>query len=133
METKNSAMNKIRSFFMIATALATGWFVVSQGELSAAQKKETVPQSAAMGRLIIKRAPNLGPTVVGLKIDGKDVDKLGYNRTYNAPISAGSHVLTTWPVVSLDGAKPVDLQINVEAGKTYTFTARRLDIQVVLR
>src|SRR5262245_43064624 len=126
-------MNKIRSFSLVAAALAIGWMVASQGDLSAAQKKETGPQSSAMGRLIIKRAPNLGPTIVGIKIDGKDVDKLGFNRTYDAPISAGSHVLTTWPVVSLDGARPVDMQINVEAGKTYTYTAKRLDIQIVLR
>ncbi len=129
-------MNKIRNFLLVAAALAIGWFVVGQAELFAAQKKEMPAMAAApqaMGTLVIKRAPNLGPTIVGLKIDGKEVDKISYNRSYNAPISAGAHVLTTWPVVSLDGARPVDLQINVEPGKTYMFTARRLDIQVVLR
>lgn len=129
-------MNKIRNFSLIAAALAIGWSVVGQAELFAAQKKETPALAAApqaMGTLVIKRAPNLGPTIVGLKIDGRDVDKLSYNRIYSAPISAGSHVVTTWPVVSLDGARPVDTRINIEAGKTYTFTARRQDIQIVLR
>jgi hypothetical protein len=129
-------MNKIRNLSLVAAALAIGWLVVGQAELFAAQKKETPAMAAAplaMGTLVIKRAPNLGPTVVGLKIDGQDVAKIGYNRSYNAPISAGSHVLTTWPVVSLDGARPVELRVNVEPGKTYTFTAGRQDIQIVLR
>lgn len=128
-------MNKIRNFSLVAAALAIG-FVVGQAELFAAQKKEMPAMAAApqaTGTLVVKRAPNLGPTIVGLKIDGRDVDKIGYNRSYNAPISAGSHVLTTWPVVSRDGARPVDTRIDVESGKTYTLTASRLDIQIVLR
>jgi hypothetical protein len=127
-------MKNIRKFALVSAGLAIVWLIADQANLFAAQRKETVAAGApAMGRLVINRAPNLGPTIVGLKIDGRDVDKISYNRRYDAPIAAGPHVLTTWPVVSLDGARPVDMQVNIEAGKTYTFTARRLDIQVVLR
>jgi len=134
-------MNKIRSFSLVAATLAVGWLVVGQGNLCAAgkaspnmaQKKEMPTASQATGHLVVKRAANLGATIVGLKIDGKEVDRITYNRTYDAPISAGSHVLTTYPVVSYENARPVDMQINVAPGKTYTFTAKRSDIQVVLR
>ena len=127
-------MNKIRCYSLIAATLAVGLLVVvSQGNLSAAQKKEMAPAAQGMGHLVVKRAANLGATIVGLKIDGKEVDRISYNRTYSAPISAGAHVLTSYPVVSYENARPVDTRINVEAGKTYTFTAKRSDIQVVLR
>src|SRR5690349_6628639 len=97
---KVQPMNKIRNFSLVAAALAIGWFVVGQAELFGAQKKEMPAAMApAMGRLVINRGPNLGPTIIGLKIDGKDVDKITYNRKYDAPISAGAHVLTTWPVI----------------------------------
>jgi len=111
---------------LLGCALATG-------TLSAAEKKASAPNDKGMGRLVIKRAANLGPTVVGLKVDGVPTDKISYNRTYNAPIAAGSHVLTVYPVISLEGAKPTDTHLNVEPGKTYTFTAARKDIQIVLK
>ncbi len=111
---------------LIGCALATG-------TLTAAGKKAAPQAEKGTGRLIIRRAPNLGPTVVGLKIDGVPTDKISYNRTYNAPIAAGSHVLTVYPVVSLEGAKPTDTHVNVEPGKTYTFTAARKDIQIILK
>jgi hypothetical protein len=129
-------MNKIRTFSLIAATLAIGAVIVGQSDLFAAQKKEmpaAVQTTQGVGRLIIVRAANLGPTIVGLKIDGKDVDKISYNRRYDAPIAAGAHVLTVYPVVSYEGARPVDARINVEPGKTYTFTAARKDIQVVLK
>ncbi len=131
-------MNTIRyQCWMNARAMAVGLVcglvgcALATGTLSAAEK---APQNdKGMGRLIIKRAPNLGPTIVGLKIDGVQTDKITYNRSYNAPIAAGAHVLTVYPVVSLEGARPTDTHVNVEPGKTYTFTAARKDIQVVLR
>ena len=114
-------MNKIRTFSLIAATLAIGAVIVGQSDLFAAQKKEmpaAVQTTQGVGRLIIVRAANLGPTIVGLKIDGKDVDKISYNRRYDAPIAAGAHVLTVYPVVSYEGARPVDARINVEPGKT---------------
>ena len=98
-----------------------------------AAEKAAAQSGTAMGRLVIKRGPNLGPTIVGLKIDGVETEKISYNRTYNAPIAAGSHVLTVYPVVSLEGARPTETRVNIEAGKTYTFTALRKDIQIVLK
>jgi hypothetical protein len=70
---------------------------------------------------------------VGLKIDGKEAAKLSYNRSYDAPLAAGPHTLTVYPVVSRGGAKPTETRVNVEPGKTYRFTAARKDIQLVLQ
>ena len=69
---------------------------------------------------------------MGLKIDGKEAAQITYNRRYDAPLAAGSHTLTVYPVVSR-GAKPTEIRVNVEPGRTYTFTAARQDIQLVLQ
>jgi len=133
-------MNTIRyQWWMGAQAMVIGLVcgligcALATEALSAAEKKASTQSDQAMGRLVIKRAANLGPTIVGLKIDGVQTDQISYNRTYNAPIAAGSHVLTVYPVVSREGAKPTETRVNVEAGKTYTFTAAREDIQIVLK
>ena len=70
---------------------------------------------------------------MGLKIDGKEAAQLTYNRSYDAPLAAGPHTLTVYPVVSLEGAKPTEIRVNVEPGKTYKFTAARKDIQLILK
>jgi hypothetical protein len=36
-------------------------------------------------------------------------------------------------VNSLEDAKPSERQVTVESGRTYTFTAKRQDIQLVLK
>jgi hypothetical protein len=126
-------MKTIRNLSLIAAGAAIGWLIVSQGDLLAAQKKETATASPAVGHLVVKRAANLGATIVGLKVDGKEVDRITYNRSYSASIPAGSHVLTSYPVNSYENARPVDMRITVAPGKTYTFTAKRNDIEVVLR
>jgi len=136
MQMKDGEMKKICSFSLIAAALAIGLIIVNQGDLFAGQKKEApagIQMAQGVGRLVIVRAANLGATIVGLKIDGKEVDRITYNRRYDAPIAAGTHVLTTYPVVSYENARPVEARINIEPGRTYSFTAKRLDIQVVLR
>jgi len=133
-------MNTIRyQWWMGAQAMVIGLVcgligcALATETLSAAEKKASTQSDQAMGRLIIRRAPNLGPTIVGLIIDGVQTDKITYNRSYDAPIAAGSHVLTVYPVVSLEGAKPTETHVNIEAGKTHTFTATRKDIQIVLK
>src|SRR5436190_15685729 len=96
-------MKGIHNLLVIAATLGIGWVFVGEGNLIAAEKAApTAAKVQGSGRLVINRAPNLGPTIVGLKIDGREVDKITYNRRYNAPISAGSHILTVWPVVSYE-------------------------------
>ena len=138
---QNAAMNKINphlqrsSLMLIVTCLAIGLFLGYPVNASAAGKESPAPvqNELAAGRLVIMRSATLGPTIVGLKIDGKEVAQISYNRSYNAPLAAGSHILTVYPVVSLEGAKPTEIRVNVEPGKTYKFTAARQDIQLVLQ
>ena len=134
-------MNKINTYLqrsnlvLIVTCLAIGLFIGHPVCASAAGKGSPAPAENVMaaGRLVIVRSATLGPTIVGLKIDGKDAAQITYNRRYDAPLAAGSHILTVYPVVSLKGAKPTETRVNVEPGKTYKFTAARQDIQLVLQ
>jgi hypothetical protein len=120
---------------VILASLAIGWLLPGSEVVSAAGKPSPPPaqDTQPAGRLVIVRSASLGPTVVGLKIDGVQTATITYNRRYDAPLAAGAHILTVYPVVSLKGARPTDTRVNVEPGKTYTFTAARDDIQIVLK
>ena len=123
------------ALLLFAACMALAGLLLGSESLSAADKASAVPRQtgAAPGRLVIVRSASLGPTVVGLKVDGVQTARISYNRRYDEPIAAGSHVLTVYPVTSLEGAKPTETRINVQPGKTYTFTAARDDIQIVLK
>jgi len=114
---------------IVVVSLALACLTIT-AHISAAGKPSS---DVAAGRLIIVRAVNLGPTLVGLKIDGVEMHPIAYNRRYDAPIAAGSHVLTVFPVISREGSKPTEKRLNVEPGKTYTFTAKRSDILIILQ
>ena len=134
-------MNKINphlqhsSLMLIVICLAIGLFLGHPVNALAAGKGSPAPaqNELAAVRLVIVRSATLGPTIVGLKIDGKEAAQITYNRRYDAPLAAGSHTLTVYPVVSLKGAKPTETRVNVEPGKTYKFTAARQDIQLILQ
>jgi hypothetical protein len=124
-----------RSTLLLVVSLATGWCLTCSVSLSAADKKSpTRPQGTQpAGRLVVVRSATLGPTIVALKIDGVLADQISYNRRYDAPLAAGEHVLTVYPVISIEGARPTQTRLNVEPGRTYTFTAARQDIQIILK
>ena len=48
-------------------------------------------------------------------------------------ISARSMEAIRRPNRVVEGAKPTEIRVNVEPGKTYKFTAARKDIQLVLQ
>ena len=125
-----------RGLMMIVASLATCWLLASPEGVSAAEKKSSpapMQETKAPGRLVIVRSATLGPTVVGLRVDGAKVAEITYNRRYDAPIAAGSHVITTYPVHSMSNARPREIKISVESGRTYTFTATRQDVDLVLK
>jgi len=125
-----------RGLTMIVASLAICWFLASPEVVSAAEKKSSpapMKESQAPGRLIIMRSPTLGPTVVGVRVDGVNVAQIAYNRRYDAPLSAGPHIVTVYPVHSMEGARPSQTKINAESGRTYSFTAVRQDIAIVLK
>ena len=125
-----------RGLMIIVASFATCWLLASPQGASAAEKKSSpapMQEMKAPGRLVVVGSASLGPTVVGLRVDGAKVGEISFNRRYDAPIAAGSHVITVYPVHSLQNARPRDRQISVESGRTYTFTAARQDVDLVLK
>jgi hypothetical protein len=100
---------------------------VTGGSIDAQQVivSSTRANSGEPARLVVTRSANFGINEsVDLLIDGKTVALLGYNESYDAPLSAGKHVLaikTDPNTYARETPKPIT--IAAEAGKTYTFTA----------
>jgi hypothetical protein len=88
--------------------------------------QEVTTNSGKPARLVVNRSANFGvDESVDLLVDGKTVAVLAYNQSYDAPLSAGKHVLSisTNPKAYPQALKPQPLTLTVEPGKTYTFTA----------
>lgn len=133
-------MNKIylhrnRSIFVLAVVCATLACLIPRdvsaaGKTSPAAKQQ---KSEGAGRLVVVRSANLGTTVVGLSIDGKETAKINFGGRYDAPLAAGQHVLTVIPIPNREQAQPNQTRITVEPGQTYKFTAKQSDVAIVLK
>src|SRR6476619_5181200 len=123
-----------RNRWLAVAALAIAWFAFACGNISAAGKASLTPAKAtqAPGRLIILRAPNIGPQIVGLEIDGVQTALISYNRRYDASLAAGPHVLMVFPVIGRWTVSTKEKRLIVETGKTYTFTATWQHIGILL-
>lgn len=76
-------------------------------------------------RLIVNRSADFGINEsINLAIDGVQVAVLGINQKYDAAVPAGKRVLSisTNPR-NYRQDSPNQISVNVEPGKTYTFTA----------
>jgi hypothetical protein len=76
-------------------------------------------------RLVVTRSANFGTfQYLILFIDGVHVADLGINRSYDAVLLPGQHVLSvsTTPQIYRYTA-PTQRRVNVEPGRTYAFTA----------
>ena len=93
----------------------------------AASKSTTSASTTAnadSGRLVIRRVANIGTiAVVNISVDGKRVGSISRSQTYNAPLSAGPHVVTATLTSSNTEVPPIQKSINVQSGQTYNFTA----------
>ena len=88
------------------------------------------PRSQAAGRLIVSRAPNFGWNLsVDLRIDGRAVANIAQDHRHDGPVPAGHHVLT----VSARGTQPTSVDLDVQSGRTYAFSAVWSSDLVVLR
>jgi hypothetical protein len=98
----------------------------------AATKPETraKPDSQAVGRLIVSRAPNFGSDIsADLQIDGRGVANIVQGRRYDELVPTGHHVLT----VSTKGRQPTSVDLDVQSERTYAFSAVFSSNLVVLR
>ena len=76
-------------------------------------------------RLVVSRSANFGTfQYLILYVDGVHVADLGVNRSYEAVLSPGQHVLsvTTTPQ-GYRSTLPTQRHVNAEPGETYAFTA----------
>ena len=76
-------------------------------------------------RLVVSRSANFGTfQYLILYVDGFHVADLGVNRSYEAVLPWGQHVLsvTTTPN-GYRSVPPTQRRVNAEPGKTYAFTA----------
>jgi hypothetical protein len=76
-------------------------------------------------RLIVNRSADFGINEsINLAIDGVQVAVLGINQKYDAAVPAGKRVLSISTNPRNYGQdSPNQISVNVEPGKTYTFTA----------
>ena len=92
--------------------------------------------SAAMtkgdARLIVHRTPTFGGGFLTLTLDGKQVANVELGKTYDAPLSAGKHVLTAVHTPNISGQRPASLTFTAEAGKTYSYIAQWQDDDLIL-
>lgn len=124
-----------RNLMLAVACVAIAWFGISPGNISAAGKPSPAPANTAQapGHLVITRSFRLGSITVNLKIDGVQTATIFPNRRYDAPLSAGPHVLTVSPASRFEQSQPTEKRLLVEPGKTYTLTAAMDDVQVVLK
>jgi hypothetical protein len=132
---KIAAMNKPHRILLVLACASLAAGTVLPGKIFAAAK--TAPaankQEAGTGTLVIVRSANLGQTIVGVSVDGEQKGKLNFNGRYEAPLSAGQHVISTIPIPNREHAQPSVTKLNVQPGKTYSFTAVRADVAIVLK
>ena len=79
--------------------------------------------STDAGRLMIKRNFSLGGLPAVLWDNGVKVATIDYNRTYDAPIAVGSHVLKLTRIPPALSDVSVETRLVVEKGQTYKFVA----------
>lgn len=123
-----------RNLLLVFAVIAIGWFAFACGNISAAGKPSAAPAKTtqAPGRLIILRAPNIGPQIIGLEIDGVQTALISYNRRYDASLAPGPHILMVFPLIGRRTVSTKERRLFVEAGKTYTFTATWQHIGIFL-
>ena len=87
----------------------------------AANQAAAAPNS---GHLLIRRVANFGSDLgLVVSIDGKDVGTFSEGRKCSRDLPAGEHTIIVRVDPNLNDAKPAQIKLNIEAGKTYTYTA----------
>ncbi|HEY4284584.1 MAG TPA: hypothetical protein VGM62_16095 [Chthoniobacterales bacterium] len=123
---KNTALG-----FLVGLTL-TGMLLAS----CATNSSTTGSASAANGgQLIVGRTANFGGiTVVILSVDGKKVANIPRGQTYRGSLTPGKHSISATIEPNNLNSPPSTKALNVEVGKTYSFTATwRADQMVLLQ
>src|SRR2546423_34005 len=91
---------------------------------AAPKKSDAAAQSSDGGTLVVSRNPSVGSGIfVSISVDGKQVTTLSQGRRYQGALSPGKHVISLIPDPNLGGQRPNKVEITVEQGHTYSFSA----------
>jgi len=121
----------IKNLFSVACAcLALAACTTNQSGTSSTGT--SAASSTSGGRLIVHRSPTFGGGFLTLTLDGKQVADVGLNRTYDAYVSPGQHVLTAVHTPNISAQVPASATFTAEIGKTVSFIAQWQDDVVVL-
>jgi hypothetical protein len=111
---------------LIIVAIACSFVASTPIQARQAKSSSVAARSEDDARLVVTRTSNFGTfQYVNLFVDGVHVANLGVNQGYEAVLRSGQHVLSisTTPQAFRRTA-PTALRLNLEPGKTYSFTAR---------
>jgi hypothetical protein len=110
---------------LIMFAIACSFAVNTPIQAKEAKAKAASVRSEDGARLVVTRAANFGTfQYLNLFVDGVHVADLGLNRSYDAVLPPGQHVLSvsTTPQI-YRYTPPTQQRVNAKPGKTYVFTA----------
>jgi hypothetical protein len=110
---------------LIMVAIACSFAASTPIQARVARSNSALARSEDDAHLVVTRSANFGTfQYLILFVDGVHVADLGLNRSYDAVLPTGQHVLSvsTTPQIYRYTA-PTQRRINVEPGKTYAFTA----------
>ena len=106
-------------------AIACSFAASTPIEARVARSNSASARSEDEAHLVVTRAANFGTFhYLNLFVDGVHVADLGLNRSYDAVLPPGQHVLSvsTTPQI-YRYTPPTQRRVNAEPGKTYAFTA----------
>jgi hypothetical protein len=110
---------------LIMVAIACSFAASTPIQAGEGRSNSASVRSEDDARLVVTRAANFGTfQYLNLFVDGVHVADLGLNRSYNAVLPPGHHILSvsTTPQ-TYRYALPTQQRVNAKPGKTYVFTA----------
>ena len=113
------------SLKLIMIAIACSFAASPPLQAREARSNSASARSDDDARLVVTRAANFGTfQYLHLLVDGVQVADLGINRSYEAVLPPGQHVLSvsTTPRAYYY-TTPIQRRVNAKPGKTYAFTA----------
>ncbi len=115
-------MKLLHGLLIVAAAIGLSAGAAQGGSNQIGEASRAWPSSS---RMVVHRAANFGNHEnFSLFIDGRHVATLGYNRSYDAVLPAGDHLVMIKQMPHLNDAYPVHYQwIRLSPGRTAVFTA----------
>ena len=108
------------SLKLIMIAIACSFAASTPLQAREARSNSASARSEDDARLIVARGANFGNfEFLNLFVDGIQVTKLGFLRSYEAMLPPGPHVLSVTPQLGHD----TYTLVNAKPGRTYAFTA----------